>query len=84
MTSPGETFVLYVAAYGILRFLVEFVRANEVAWHGLSRPQLFLLVALPVVITRVVHGARRGPYRGILRPPAPAPAAPPVTNEVAA
>ena len=24
--APGETFVLYVAAYGIFRFLVEFVR----------------------------------------------------------
>ena len=82
VTSPGETFVLYVAAYGVFRFLVEFVRANEVAWHGLSRPQLFLLVALPVVLARVVHGARRGHYRGILGPPAPA--TPPVAREVAA
>ena len=39
---PGETFVWYVAAYGVFRFLVEFVRGNDVAWAGLTRPQLFL------------------------------------------
>ena len=38
-SPPATTFVLYVAAYGVFRFLVEFVRGNEVAWHGLTRPQ---------------------------------------------
>ncbi len=62
--APGTTFVLYVAAYGLFRFLVEFVRGNEVAWAGLTRPQLFLLVTVPVVLARCVvllrrEGARR-------------------------
>ena len=56
---PGEIFVWYVAAYGVFRFLVEFVRGNEVAWHGLTRPQLFLLVTIPLVLA--AHRAcRRG------------------------
>ena len=44
--APGETLTLYVAAYAIFRFLVEFVRGNEVAWHGLTRPQLVLAVTI--------------------------------------
>lgn len=56
---PGETFVRYVAAYAVFRFLVEFVRGNEVAWEGLTRPQLFLLATLPVVVARLVWTARR-------------------------
>ena len=52
---PGETFVWYVAAYGVFRFLVEFVRGNEVVWAGLTRPQLFLAVTIPLVLLRIVH-----------------------------
>jgi phosphatidylglycerol---prolipoprotein diacylglyceryl transferase len=60
---PGETFVWYVAAYGIFRFLVEFVRGNEVVWHGLTRPQLFLAVTIPLVLLRILLRARSGAYR---------------------
>jgi phosphatidylglycerol:prolipoprotein diacylglycerol transferase len=60
---PGETFVLYVAAYGTFRFLVEFVRGNEVVWAGLTRPQLFLAVTVPLVVLRLVLRARAGAYR---------------------
>ncbi len=52
--GPGATFVFYVAAYGVFRFLVEFVRGNEVVWHGLTRPQLVLAVTVPLVLVRVV------------------------------
>ncbi len=45
----GRRFVWYVAAYGVFRFLVEFVRGNDVAWEGLTRPQLFLLATVPLV-----------------------------------
>ncbi len=55
---PGETFVWYVAAYGIFRFLVEFVRGNEEVWAGLSRGQLFLAVTVPLVLARIVVHAR--------------------------
>ena len=60
---PGETFVLYVAAYGVFRFLVEFVRGNEVVWHGLTRPQLFLAVTIPFVLLRLAVRVRSGAYR---------------------
>ena len=50
---PGEIFVWYVGAYGVFRFLVEFVRGNEVVWHGLTRPQLFLAVTIPLVLLRI-------------------------------
>ena len=56
---PGTTFVLYVAAYGVFRFLVEFVRGNEVVWQGLTRPQLFLAVTVPIVLLRAVVLLRR-------------------------
>ena len=65
---PGETFVWYVAAYAVFRFLVEFVRGNDVAWAGLTRPQLFLLVTVPLVLARIVWQARRGAYRDAMRP----------------
>jgi phosphatidylglycerol---prolipoprotein diacylglyceryl transferase len=59
---PGETFVWYIAAYGVFRFLVEFVRGNEVVWEGLTRPQLFLAVTIPFVLLRIVVKARSGAY----------------------
>ena len=65
---PGEIFVWYVAAYGVFRFLVEFVRGNDVVvGTGLTRPQLFLAVTVPLVLARIVWQARRGAYRGAMR-----------------
>jgi phosphatidylglycerol:prolipoprotein diacylglycerol transferase len=61
-TPPGEVFVWYVAAYGVFRFLVEFVRGNEVVWEGLTRPQLFLAVTIPLVVLRIALRARAGAY----------------------
>lgn len=60
--AAGETLTLYVAAYGVFRFFVEFVRGNEVAWLGLTRPQMFLAVTIPLVLARVVVMARRGDF----------------------
>ncbi len=59
---PGESFVWYVAAYGLFRFLVEFVRGNEVVWEGLTRPQLFLAVTIPFVVLRIVLQVSSGAY----------------------
>ena len=53
LARPGDLFVLYVAAYGLFRFAVEFVRGNEAMWLGLSGPQLFLLAVLPLLGWRV-------------------------------
>ncbi|WP_309066701.1 prolipoprotein diacylglyceryl transferase [Microbacterium sp.] len=58
--APGETLTLYVAAYAVFRFAVEFVRGNEVAWLGLTRPQLFLLVTIPLLAARIVWMLRTG------------------------
>lgn len=58
----GETFVLYIASYAVFRLLVEFVRGNEVVWWGLTRPQLFLLVVVPLVLARIAWQAHRGVY----------------------
>ena len=61
--AAGETLTLYVAAYAIFRFFVEFVRGNEVVWLGLTRPQLFLLVTIPLVLARIAWIASRGAFR---------------------
>lgn len=58
--APGETLTLYIGAYAVFRFLVEFVRGNEIAWAGLTRPQLFLIVTIPLFAARVIWLARRG------------------------
>ena len=39
----GELFKVYLLAYAVFRFLIEFVRGNEVVWAGLTRSQLFLI-----------------------------------------
>ncbi len=67
---PGETFVWYVAAYAVFRFLVEFVRGNEVVWEGLTRPQLFLLATLPLLLARIAWQIRQGAYRDAMVPAA--------------
>ena len=61
--APGETLTLFVAAYAIFRFFVEFVRGNDVAWMGLTRPQLFLLVTIPLILVRIGIIASRGAFR---------------------
>lgn len=62
ITQPGELFVLYIAGYAVFRFLVEFTRANETVWLGLTRPQWFLLPSLAVVGWRLRYGYRHGHY----------------------
>ncbi len=60
--APGETLTFYIAAYGLFRFGVEFVRGNEVAWAGLTRPQLFLMVTVPLILARIAWQAHKGVY----------------------
>ena len=61
--APGETLTLYLAGYGLARFAVEFVRGNEVVWHGLTRPQLFLLFTVPLLLARILWRAAHDGYR---------------------
>ena len=67
ITRPGELFVLYVAAYAVFRFFVEFTRANETVWLDLTRPQWFLLPSLVLVGFRLWYGYRHGYYRSPTR-----------------
>ncbi|MBN9172252.1 MAG: prolipoprotein diacylglyceryl transferase, partial [Microbacterium sp.] len=55
--AAGETLTLYIAAYGVFRFFIEFVRGNDVAWLGFTRPQLFLMVTIPLVLPALLAGA---------------------------
>ncbi|MFN8148767.1 MAG: prolipoprotein diacylglyceryl transferase family protein [Candidatus Nanopelagicales bacterium] len=64
--APGETFVLFLAAYAVFRFGVEFTRANPPDVWGLTRSQVFLLVLSPLLAVRVWRAARRGVYDRIL------------------
>ena len=74
--AAGETLTLYIAAYGIFRFCVEFVRGNEVAWAWFTRPQLFLMVTIPILLVRIALMARRGAFGGVAASRAPAPIPP--------
>jgi phosphatidylglycerol---prolipoprotein diacylglyceryl transferase len=58
--APGEMLTVYIGFYAVFRFFVEFVRGNDVAFAGLTRPQLFLLFTIPLFVARVVWLARRG------------------------
>lgn len=52
----GDLFKIYLLAYAVFRFAVEFVRGNDVVWNGLTRPQLFLV---PATLALAWHFARR-------------------------
>jgi phosphatidylglycerol:prolipoprotein diacylglycerol transferase len=67
ISRPGELFVLYIAAYAVFRFFVEFFRANQTVWLDLTRPQWFLLPSLVVLGVRLWLGHRRGYYRSLAR-----------------
>jgi prolipoprotein diacylglyceryltransferase len=60
--QPGALFAGYLLAYAEFRFLVEFVRGNEVVAWGLTRPQWFLLACAPLAIWAAVRRARRGGF----------------------
>ncbi|BDV31883.1 prolipoprotein diacylglyceryl transferase [Microbacterium terricola] len=60
--AAGETLTLYIAAYGIFRFCIEFVRGNDVAWMGLTRPQLFLLITIPILLARIAWMGAHGRF----------------------
>jgi phosphatidylglycerol---prolipoprotein diacylglyceryl transferase len=55
LAHPGDLFICFVTSYAVFRFLVEFVRGNEVLWLGMSRPQWFLLAVLPLLLWRMLR-----------------------------
>lgn len=60
---PGELFKIYLVSYALFRFLVEFVRANEVMWAGFSGSQLFLMPTTLVLLGYFWRQISRGAYR---------------------
>lgn len=72
LARPGELFLCYVGGYALFRFAVEFVRANEQVWWGLTRPQWFLLAMLPLLAWRLSR----------VRPARPAPVPAPSTGGI--
>jgi prolipoprotein diacylglyceryltransferase len=59
----GDVLKLYLLAAGIFRFLVEFVRGNEVQALGLTGPQWVLLPLMALLVAHFVRQHRRGAYR---------------------
>jgi phosphatidylglycerol:prolipoprotein diacylglycerol transferase len=60
VTVDGDLFKIYLLAYAVFRFFVEFVRGNIVMWHGLSGSQLFLIPSTIVLIAYFVQQRARG------------------------
>lgn len=60
---PGELFKIFLAAYCVFRFAVEFVRGNEVIALGLTRSQWFLLATGPLIAWYFLRQVRAGAYR---------------------
>ncbi len=65
LRSRGELrddlFKLYCLAYAPFRFLVELVRGNPPVWHGLTRSQLFLIPAIPLLALAFFRRRRSAP-----------------------
>jgi phosphatidylglycerol---prolipoprotein diacylglyceryl transferase len=73
----GQVFIAFVALYGGVRFLIEFVRADDRgALFGLSTSQLLSLVVLGGAY--YFHKQRSAKVAAALAPAAPAPPAPAV------
>ena len=64
----GDTLKLYLLTAGVFRFLVEFVRGNEVQAFGLTGPQLVLIPLIGLLVAHFVRQLRRRAYDV---PPAP-------------
>lgn len=56
--EAGMSFKVYLLAYGLFRFLVEFVRENPAMAGALSGSQVFLMVTLPLLGWAVARGMR--------------------------
>lgn len=55
----GDLFKIFLLAYGVFRFFVEYVRGNETFALGLSGSQIFLLGTLPLLAAALARRALR-------------------------
>jgi len=51
----GDLFKIYLLAYAVFRFFVEFVRGNPALWGGLSGSQLFLIPSTLALVAYFVR-----------------------------
>lgn len=65
---PGDALKIYLLAAGVFRFLVEFVRGNEVQALGLTGPQWVLIPFVGLLLLHFARQMRRDAYR---LPPVP-------------
>ena len=63
--DPLQVFAAYLVASGVARFFVEMLRTNDVAFLGLTQPQLWALLSA-VLGTSLWLGARRRPAQPAL------------------
>ena len=61
---PGVLFALYLVIAGLERFLVEFVRRNEVVLAGLTAPQFQSIALVALGAAGLVWALRRAPAAG--------------------
>jgi len=66
---PGALFDLFLLAYWVLRFAVEFVRGNPEMAIGLTGTQLFLLATFPLLAAQAVRQGRRILHEARQAPP---------------
>jgi prolipoprotein diacylglyceryltransferase len=71
IVARGDLLRIYLLAAFAFRFLVEFVRANEVQAFGLTGPQLVLIPLIGLLIVHFARQIARGAYRVPDPPPAP-------------
>lgn len=55
VTVEGDVFKVFLIAYGVFRFFIEFIRGNEALLWGLSGSQVFLVLVSPLSVIWVVR-----------------------------
>ena len=63
LSVRGDTLKLYLLAYAVFRFGVEFVRGNEVQLAGLTGPQIVLIPLTLLLVAHFVRQLRDDAYR---------------------
>ncbi len=52
--KPGTIFLLYVAQYGLIRFLLEFIRVEKTLIGGVNMPQVIAGIAFVVAVVLLI------------------------------
>ena len=65
VTPPAALFFMFLAAYAVFRFGVEFTRANEILLLGLTGSQVFILAVSPLLAVKLVRAYRLGAFERI-------------------